>query len=195
MFGTLALLLPIASHPASCEVYFTPQDQVAQKLIELIDQETRSLKVAIYAMTHTGIAKALIRAKERGVDVQVIVDPFSVKIRSSVNQLVGAEIPLYVWDQQLQMKGNEKVRRRALMQDKFCIFGDQTVWTGSFNFTHDAANRHQENVVTIESKTIAGKYKEQFEKMKLYECRRLSEYKELYPRESKKAEKIPSKKL
>lgn len=200
MLRWLFLLFPLAafaSHPASCEVYFSPQDQVAQKLIDLIDQETTSIKVAIYSMTHTGITKALIRAQERGVDLQVIVDPFSVKIRSSVNQLADADVPLFVWDQNLQMKGQQSNRRqrRALMHDKFCLLGDRVVWTGSFNFTHDAAMRHQENVVTIESRAIAAKYKAQFDQMKLYECRPLIEYKDLYPRKSKKAENIPPPKL
>jgi len=200
MLALLFLLFPLslfASHPASCEVYFSPQDQVAQKLIELIDQETSSIKVAIYSMTHLGIGKALIRAKERGVDVQVIVDPFSVKIRSSVNQLAAADIPLFVWDQNLQMKGEQTARRqrRALMHDKFCILGNRLVWTGSFNFTNDATQRHQENVVTIDSREVAAKYKAQFDQMRLYGCRSLIEYKDLYPRKSKKAENIPASKL
>lgn len=181
----LLLLAPIytfAAHPASCEVYFSPKDGVAQKLIELIDKEQKSVKVAIYSMTHTGIAKALVRAKERGVDVQVIVDPFSVKIRSSVERLADADIPLYVWDQNLQIKGETRLKRRAIMHDKFCLLGEQLVWTGSFNFTHDAAYRHQENVVTIDSRSIAQKFKEQFDQMRLYECRPLSEYKDLHPK-------------
>lgn len=134
-------------------------------------------------MTHLGIAKALEQAKARGVAVEVLVDPFSVKAHSSIKRISEAKIPLFVWDQGIRMGA---VRRRALMHDKFCIFGDHTVWTGSFNFTNDAHLRHQENAVTIANKEIAATYLAQFAHMKLYESRPYLEYLTLYPKKTRK---------
>ncbi|NGX27043.1 MAG: Phospholipase D [Chlamydiae bacterium] len=178
------LLLPalIFSNIADCKVYFSPKDQLADRLIELIDREEKSIKIAIYSMTHLGIAKALEQARLRKVAIEVLVDPFSVKARSSIQRLTDAKIPLFVWDQGIRMGTN---KRKGLMHDKFCIFGDHTVWTGSFNFTNDANLRHQENAITLESKEIAKEYLTQFSHMKLYESRPYQEYIALYPKKKR----------
>lgn len=185
-FFFLLLLFPIflMAQPADCTAYFSPKDQLAMKLIDLIDEEEKNIKVAIYCMTHLGIAKALIRAQERGVAIEVLVDPFSVKVRSSIHRLAKAKIPLYVWDKAIRMGGQSA--GKSLMHDKFCIFGDHLVWTGSFNFTNRANKNHQENAVVIESKEIAQSYLEQFHHMKLYESRPLQEYQALHPKKKRR---------
>jgi len=174
------LLFPIVllADPAECKVFFSPKDQLADRLIEMIDKEDKSIKVAIYSMTHLGIAKALVAAKERGVAIEVLVDPFSVK-KSPIQRLLEAKIPLFVWDQGVRMAER---KRRGLMHDKFCIFGDSLVWTGSFNFTNDAHLKHQENAVAIDSREVAQKYLVQFAHMKLYESRPYQEFLALYPK-------------
>lgn len=173
------LLLPIflSGASAECKVFFSPKDQLADRLIELIDREDKSIKIAIYSMTHLGIAKALVAAQGRGVAIEVLIDPSSIKSRSSIHRLVEAKIPLFVWDQR-----GEDGKRHGLMHDKFCIFGDTSVWTGSFNFTNDAHLKHQENAVTLDSREIAQKYHMQFAQMKLYESRPYQEYLALYPK-------------
>ncbi|MBS0628921.1 MAG: DUF1669 domain-containing protein [Verrucomicrobia bacterium] len=178
---TFILLFPLLAlaEQADCKIYFSPKDQLADRLIELIQNEEKSIKVAIYSMTHLGIAKALVEAKARGVAIEVLIDPTSVKNKSSVHRLVEAKVPLFVWDLGMRMTGG---KRRGLMHDKFCIFGDHTVWTGSFNFTQDAHLKHQENAVAMGSREIAQKYLTQFVQMKLYESRPYHEFLALYPK-------------
>lgn len=148
-------------------VYFSPDDHVEKRLIGFIEQEKQSIQVAIYCMTHRGVANALIEAKKRGVDVEVIVDRFSVKINSPVRKMVEAGIPLYVWDPDA---GNRKKAHRPLMHNKFCVFGEEVVWTGSFNFTYEASRMHQENALVLRDALIASAYKNQFNNIKLRSC-------------------------
>lgn len=171
--------------PANCEVYFSPKDHLAKRLVDLIDQEKKSIKVAIYCITHREVAAALVRAKQRGVAIEVIVDPFAVKTRSAIHSLLKGGVPLFVWDHELCAQVRQK--SHPLMHDKFCVFGDQLIWTGSFNFTYDATNIHQENVVTLESREIANKYLDQFAQMKLYESRPYQEYITYHPKKGKKS--------
>ncbi len=180
-FFLLFLLIPIVifGEQAECKVFFSPRDQLADRLIELIQREDKSIKVAIYSMTHLGIAKALAEARERGVAIEVIVDPSCVKNRSSIQRLIAAQVPLFVWDLGIRMAEG---KRRGLMHDKFCIFGDHIVWTGSFNFTQDAHLKHQENAVALDSREVAQKYLMQFAQMKLYESRPYHEFLALYPK-------------
>jgi phosphatidylserine/phosphatidylglycerophosphate/cardiolipin synthase-like enzyme len=172
--------------PTSAQVFFSPSDHVAERLISLIEEEKRSIKIAVYCMTHHKIAQALIQAKQRGVEVEIVVDPFSIKTRSPLKKIANSGIPIYVWDPSAQstfFKGKkDKKFHRSLMHDKFCVFGDNLVWTGSFNFTYDAAHSHQENVIIIEDLTLAQCYIEEFNLMKARGCRNFDEFLVMKPK-------------
>lgn len=57
------------------QALFTPQDDIAQTLIDLIENEKKSIKLAVYFLTHHEIAAALAKAKlVNHVDVQIITD-------------------------------------------------------------------------------------------------------------------------
>lgn len=165
---------PIANY----QVLFSPEDHVADQLISLIEKEKKSIKAAIYCLMHRGISNALIDAHKRGVDVEVIVDPFSVKSRSPVNKMGAAQLPVFVWDPPTleTKKGRKTHKRKPLMHDKFCVLGDAKVWTGSFNFTFEAANANKENVIVLESSEVARRYLEEFKRLKKQGCVPLSDY-------------------
>lgn len=163
-----------------CEVYFSPQDHLAERLIGLIDKEQKSIKVAIYSITHGKIARALQQAAERGVLVELVIDPNSTKLKSPIHRL--SNMGIYVWDPPATFVGKSNKAKKGLMHDKFCIFGDHLVWTGSFNFTYDAEGRNEENVVILDSLQAAKKYKEHFDEIKIRQCRKLVEYMALYPK-------------
>ncbi len=162
------------------QVLFSPEAGVADQLISMIEKENRSIKVAIYALMHSGIARALIEAHGRGVDVQVIVDPFSVKNRSLVRKLESTDLPIYVWSPAEKYKRNKNGKnvkqRPSLMHDKFCVLGDTQVWTGSCNFTFQASLSNRENVVILESAELASSFLEEFERLKREGCVPLKEY-------------------
>src|SRR5689334_3074273 len=81
-----------------CTIYFSPQDHLGDKLQQLIRDESTSIRIAMYAFFHKKIAEALIAAKKRGVDVEVIVDPFSVKARGPLKKLADAGVKVLVWN-------------------------------------------------------------------------------------------------
>ena len=160
----LFLLCISATH-----VYFSPQDKIADKLITLIENEKESIDIAIYCFTHRGIAAALIAAKERGVKVEVVLDPYSLKAKTAVSNMEAAGIPLYIWDPK-----RSAPKKSAIMHDKFCIFGGKTVWTGSFNFTYKASASNAENVLVTDDTAVAANFKKQFQNLKTtdaYPCK------------------------
>lgn len=153
----------------NCEVLFTSQHKVAEELIRSIRHEKESIRVAVYCLMHRGISKALIDAKKKGVSVEVVVDPFSVKSRAPLKKMAEAGIPIYVWNSSpiaTTSKLGIPRSRKSLMHHKFCVFGGDKVWTGSFNFTFDAATNHRENVVVIGNAHVAEKYLKEFEDLK-----------------------------
>ncbi|MCI0381612.1 MAG: phospholipase D-like domain-containing protein [Chlamydiae bacterium] len=153
------------------EVYFSPEDHLAKKLVQLIEKEDKAIQVAIYCITHQEIIKALIHAKERGAQVEVIVDSFSFKNDFVMNQFVKAKIPIFVWNPPVIETKPGKFPQTPLMHDKFCIFGGKVVWTGSFNFTYRADQHNQENAIVLGDEGVAKKYLQKFLKMKKKECK------------------------
>ena len=152
-------------------VYFSPEDHLEKRLIEMIERENKTIAVCVYTFMHRGIAHALVEAKKRGVVVEVIVDRASLKKESPLQRVVTAGIPVYIWS-----GGRGKKAKRPLMHNKFCIFGSGLVWTGSFNFTYDAAKVHQENVVVLKDKTLVKAYQNQFENLKIRSCTPYASY-------------------
>lgn len=154
-------------------VYFSPEDHLEQRLISLIEKEKKSIHIAVYSLTHRRIATALIEAKQRGVQVEVIVDRFSVKAKSPLLLMSQAGIPISVWDSDPR---RTKKSHRPLMHHKFCVFGDDMVWTGSFNWTYEASRSHKEDVIALRDPSLAAAYKDQFYHIQSTSCVPLASY-------------------
>jgi phosphatidylserine/phosphatidylglycerophosphate/cardiolipin synthase-like enzyme len=184
----VSFLLVISSvvSAAMPQIYFSPQDHLSDRLISLINAEQKSIETAIYCFTHREIAKALIAAKKRGVEVEVIVDPFSVKIKAPLASLVKAGIPVYVFSPPEVVTNGGKVLRTPLMHDKFCVFGDGKVWTGSFNFTYEASRSNAENAVVLDASEAVDSYREHFFKLKESSCISYDDYLSLKKQEKTK---------
>jgi phosphatidylserine/phosphatidylglycerophosphate/cardiolipin synthase-like enzyme len=174
----MTLVMPLQATRAVA--YFSPDDRLEQKLIEQIDQEKRSISACIYTFTHHGIAKALIAARKRGVEVELIVDRSSVKVRAPLQKLLEAGVSVFVWDAEIGRS------RRPLMHNKFCIFGGEKIWTGSFNWTHEAVRLHQENAIVLKDPTLASAFKGQFYTIKVRSCTPLASYVALHKKRVKR---------
>jgi phosphatidylserine/phosphatidylglycerophosphate/cardiolipin synthase-like enzyme len=159
--------------------YFSPDDCLGERLVEMINSESESVYVCIYTFTHRDVIAALVAAKKRGVDVEVIVDRFSVKTKAPLYKLTDVSIPVFVWapDQVRRAKG-----RRPIMHNKFCVFGNEVVWTGSFNFTYEASRLHQENALVISNEALARAYKNQFHTIKTRNCVPLGSFIAAHPK-------------
>jgi len=171
----LALWSPLAGalQGDQATVYFSPEDQLEKRLILMIEKEKKSICAAVYCFTHRGIAAALIEAKKRGVRVELIVDRFSVKVKAPLSSIAEAGIPVYVWDPD---RARRKKAHRPLMHHKYCVFGDDVVWTGSFNWTYEASKMHEENVVIFKDPQLAQAYKNQFQNIQMKACVPLDSY-------------------
>lgn len=147
-------------------VLFSPDDEVREALIKLIDEETESIHIAIFTITDKQIVEALIRAHERGVIVELVTDrTCAATTYSKVDMLREAGIQIYLYP-----KARTTSRNASLMHNKFVIFGhtsrQQLIWTGSFNFTRTADTANQENVIIFNDTDLVTQYRAQFAKLK-----------------------------
>lgn len=130
------------------DVCFTPGGNCTDKVVDTISSAKKELLVQAYSFTSAPIAKALVDAQKRGVNVRVILDKsqFSEKY-SAAKFLEHENIP--VWNDNTV----------AIAHNKVMIIDDHIVITGSFNFTKAAQAKNAENLLIIYDKGFAEKYK------------------------------------
>ncbi|HUO44318.1 MAG TPA: phospholipase D family protein [Burkholderiales bacterium] len=136
-------LEPALPATGSVQYGFAPQDRVDRMIIDAIDGARRQVLVQAFSFTHRGIARALIDAHRRGVEVAVIADREQTgTIRNSVvPDLARAGVPV-------SLDGEH-----AAAHNKIIVIdagaADCAVITGSFNFTFAAQYDNAENAVVL----------------------------------------------
>ena len=63
----------------------------------------------------------------------------------------------------IPIKTNDQIRN--LMHNKFAVIDNSVVITGSFNWSNQAVNYNQENILIIENKILAERYSNEFNKI------------------------------
>lgn len=163
-----------ASDGTFSKALFSPQDNIKETVIGLIKSEKEKICVASYTLTDQDIAKALIKAKKRGMQVELIVDKCYQSDKFSKVALIAQKgIPVFVF--QPMSKDNfcdvKKAKAYGLMHNKFLIFynnleGKKILMTGSFNLTRSANEYNKENIVILENKEIIQDFDKEFSMMK-----------------------------
>ena len=123
-------------------IFFSPSDDLEEIDVSLIQQASRSIKVAMYAFTDRRIAAALKRQAARGVQVSIYRDREQFEEerlrRSGVTEMLATQSNIHI-----RVKGTKE-----LMHDKVMLIDDAILRDGSGNWSVSAA-RYQDNQVTI----------------------------------------------
>jgi phosphatidylserine/phosphatidylglycerophosphate/cardiolipin synthase-like enzyme len=143
---------------AQVEAAFSPGDDIAALISGRIARSRKSVQMQAYIFTDRRIAHALLAARKRGVDVEIIGD---------AAQFESGALP--------HLKALERAGARiylnaahAASHNKIVIIDGAeaaaTVVTGSYNFTSSANLRNAENVVVISAnRRLAARFVENFE--------------------------------
>ena len=139
LIALMALLVQgVEANASDISVSFSPHRGTTEAIVELISEAKQSIDVAAYGFTSTDIARALLKAQERGVAVRLVLDKSNETARySAATFFMNAHVPLRI------------DHRYAIMHNKYMIVDHQTVETGSFNFTKAAENNNAENALII----------------------------------------------
>ena len=129
------------------EVSFSPKGGCTEAVVKELNAAKSTVLVQAYSFTSAPIAKALLMAHKRGVKVQVILDKSQrTEKYSEADFLVNVGIPVQI------------DAKHAIAHNKIMVIDDQTVITGSFNFTTAAEEHNAENLLVIRSPELAAKY-------------------------------------
>lgn len=137
------------------ETYFSPDDGVLERLVELVDSAEHSVVFMAFSFTSDPLADALLARAEAGVTVAGVFD------RSQAGSNTGGEFEF------LQSAGLD-VRLDNNPEDmhhKVLIIDEQIVVAGSYNFSNNAETRNDENVLVIYDPWLAAQYLAEFERI------------------------------
>jgi phosphatidylserine/phosphatidylglycerophosphate/cardiolipin synthase-like enzyme len=120
--------------------------------VKAIDDSREEVLVQAYGFTHNAIAQALLRAQQRGVKVQVLLDKKSSQTNRYVIDLFeAASLPV-------KFDG-----AHAIAHNKVMVIDASVVVTGSYNFTNSADTRNAENILVLRSPDLAKSYRENWQ--------------------------------
>jgi len=134
--------------------YFAPEDGVEEKIIEQIGYARKSIIFMAYSFTSDPIADAMVAAIKRGVPVRGIFESRTMKDKACE-------------DDKLRRAGAEVIsdKNPYNMHSKVIVVDAATVITGSYNFSRNANEDNDENLLIISSREIAEKYVARFEEL------------------------------
>ncbi len=124
----------------------------ASRVVYWIGRANQTVHVLIYSFTLDSIRVALITAKTRNIQVQIVMDNDQAKQQSSeYGNLTAAGLQV-----RLSKGFNE-------MHDKIALIDSHVLITGSFNWSTNANTRNAENLLIIDSAALAARYESHFQ--------------------------------
>jgi phosphatidylserine/phosphatidylglycerophosphate/cardiolipin synthase-like enzyme len=131
--------------------------EMEQALLDRLNGAAGSIDAAIYDFNRNSVRDALLDAHGRGVTVRVVTDD-DARNHSTYSlyydALEAAGIP--VIDDQ---------RPGSLMHNKFFVFDEEIVWTGSTNLTNNGFTVNHNNSLVLTSTLLADIYGLEFQQM------------------------------
>ncbi len=136
------------------QVYFSPEDHVLDHMIPIVSSANSSIRFMAFSFTDFPLAKAMLDRASAGVDVAGVFEKVGSQTESSeLRTFFCAKVPA-------RQDGNPK-----FLHDKVIIVDDRFVISGSFNFSSNATENNDENVILIDNPDIANLYTQEFERV------------------------------
>ncbi|MBX3066735.1 MAG: DUF1669 domain-containing protein, partial [Anaerolineae bacterium] len=137
------------------ENYFAPRDKVMDKLVTEANKGRRTIRVMIFTFTADELAKQLISQAKLGVNVQVVIEA-----RGSTQGVLSTLFCAKQANLSVRTDGNG-----ATMHHKVMIIDDETVITGSYNFTKAADTTNDDSLLIIRNGRVASQYVTEFDRV------------------------------
>ncbi len=133
------------------QIYFSPQDKsISNAVLPIIENAKDYIYIPIFVITENRVVEALIKAKQRGVDVRLISDALNASSKySKIKVLRASGIPVKIENYAGKMHS-----KTMIVDDKYSIIG-------SMNFSKSGETKNDENTIVLEN-AEATKYLKRF---------------------------------
>ncbi len=145
----------IKTEDSIISIYFSPKSNTYENGIkELIKNAEQYIYIPIFYLTHKELSKDLLNAKERGVEVKIILDATAARNKYSMHKSLREE--------GLSIKVENFGGK---MHAKSIVVDNQYIVSGSMNLTKAGNNKNDENTLIIKNTELAKQYKNYFIKL------------------------------
>jgi len=146
-------LFSCSSSFAEIKVFFSPKGGIAEEIIKQIDSAESYIDIAMYSFTYEPIAEAIIRAKNRGVKIRILMDKGQSEGKYSKYKFFLDNGIALIQD-----------RHAGIMHNKIAIIDGRVLFTGSYNWSKSAEERNEENLLEfIDEEEIIKIYQERLD--------------------------------
>lgn len=158
--GTMRIMFNQGIDPTysngSTPYILTGGGNIENEIINMINQATTSIDIAVYNNTRSAIVNALDNAHNNGVQVRYIANSGSATSNAALSP--APSFPVFY------------VNTNDLMHNKFMVIDANSsnnawVWTGSCNWTYTDMYTNYNNLVAIQDQALAQAYTIEFEEM------------------------------
>ena len=137
---------------ADTKVYFSPNGGCQETTITEINKSKKTIDIAMYYLTSQEIAQGLVWAKDRNVEIRIVLDRSQETLAYSKSGYLirrGLEVKYYAGS--------------GLMHNNFAIIDGKTLIAGSYNWTPYANQKNEESLIIITDKKVIKEYQDRFE--------------------------------
>lgn len=135
------------------QILFAAEDEAIAHLSPIVQGAQKSIRVMAFSFTHDTLGKAVLERALSGLDVKGIFETRGSETEfSELTVLFCANVPV-------RQDGNPRT-----FHHKVIVVDDETVITGSLNFSNNADESNDENVVVIKNRALAARYLQEFER-------------------------------
>ncbi|MCM2268140.1 MAG: phospholipase D-like domain-containing protein [Elusimicrobiales bacterium] len=133
---------------------FSPGSDSEGRLAAIIDAAARTVDAVTFTFSSKPLAEALVRARQRGVQVRFLMDEVMAKDSFAAKLVYDGGVPV-------------RVRRgrtdKGALHNKFAILDGRLLATGSFNWTTNASVNSFENIAFISDPGAVKAYQDKYD--------------------------------
>jgi phosphatidylserine/phosphatidylglycerophosphate/cardiolipin synthase-like enzyme len=153
LFSFLLMIFLLSNSAfADIQVLFSPKGGCQDSIVAQIDKAQKTIDIAMYYLTSREIAQGLVMAKDRGVQIRILLDKSQETQKYSKSR--------YLIKRGFAVKYHTGY---GLMHNKYAVIDNAVLIAGSFNWTPTADQQNEENLLIITDPGTVKKFAERFE--------------------------------
>ena len=134
--------------------YFSPDNDILSSLVKEIESAKKSIHFMAFSFTEDTLGSAMRDRFASGIDIQGVFEKRQISQYSEYEQMKAAGMSVI------------QDRNKGTMHHKVIVIDEETVITGSYNFSKNAEERNSENLLIIKGNPdIAQAYLAEFDRI------------------------------
>jgi len=139
-----------------------------------LDSARESVDVALFVFSEQRLANILENRHQQDIQIRALIEPqFAYRPYSEALDMMGValsnkckyEVDNHPWQNPITTVGVPTLPKGDLLHHKFAVIDNQTVITGSHNWSDAANNGNDETLLVVESPIVAAHYVREFARL------------------------------